>query len=67
MTQTSKPNNGSERPFVGVHMKCCNTYVRAYMNQAGNAYVGWCPRCATQVRMNIVAEGGSSSAFFTAD
>lgn len=67
MTDNSQTKQGQGRPFVGVHMKCCNAYVRAYMNQAGDAYVGWCPRCAVQVRMNIVAEGGSSSAFFTSN
>lgn len=47
-------------------MKCCNRYVRAYLNAAGNAYVGWCPQCAAQVRFRIVKEGGSRNRFFEA-
>ncbi|MFQ5733635.1 MAG: hypothetical protein ACE5KM_16990 [Planctomycetaceae bacterium] len=54
------------KPFVGVHMKCCNTYVRAYMNAEGNAFTGWCPRCAMPVRIEIAKEGGSESRFFEA-
>lgn len=62
-----KPTNAGEaKPFLGVHLKCCNTYVRAYVNAAKDAYVGWCPRCAVQVRIKIVHEGGSSSRFFEA-
>jgi hypothetical protein len=60
------PQPGKERPFVGVQMKCCHTYVRAYLNPAQDAYVGWCPRCAAQVRFEIVSEGGSTSRFFEA-
>jgi hypothetical protein len=62
---TEKPNQQPEkRAYVGVHMKCCNVYVRAYINPAGDAYVGWCPRCAGQVRLQIVADGGSRGRFF---
>lgn len=58
--------SGQPRPFVGVHLKCCNVYVRVYVNQAGNAYVGRCPRCGVPVRIPIVSEGGSTSHFFSA-
>lgn len=59
------PDPQPARPFVGVHMRCCNTYVRAYMNKDGTEYVGWCPRCATPVHIAI-AEEGSESRFFEA-
>jgi len=62
--QQSTP--GESRPFVGIHLKCCNTYVRAYANHDRSAYVGWCPRCAAAVRIPIVKEGGSNSRFFEA-
>lgn len=64
----SKPgdNTSHPKPFLGVHMKCCNAYVRAHLNAAGNAYVGWCPRCASQVRIRVVKEGGSRGRFFEA-
>jgi hypothetical protein len=54
------------RPFVGVHLKCCHTYIRAYANHDRSAYVGWCPRCAAAVRIPIVEHGGSTSRFFEA-
>lgn len=59
---------GEERAFVGVHMKCCNVYVRAYINAAKDAFVGWCPRCAKQVRVAIVTDPrqGSTDQFFEA-
>lgn len=64
---TKDNQTGSEgRPFVGVHLKCCNTYVRAYVNAQGDAYVAWCPRCAAAVRIDIVESGGSASRFFEA-
>jgi len=48
-------------------MKCCNVYIHARINAAQDAYVGWCPKCCKQVRINIVAQGGSSSRFFEAN
>lgn len=62
----SRPPSQQAQPFVGVYMKCCNIYVRAYRNQAGDAYMGWCPRCASQVRLEIVQKGGSRGRFFEA-
>ena len=61
----SQQPDKAERPFVGIHLKCCNVYVRAYANAAQNAFVAWCPRCAAPVRVPIVKEGGSTSRFFT--
>lgn len=60
------PGPATGRPFIGVHMKCCSTYTRANLNAAGDAFVGWCPRCAAPVRINVVEEGGSTSRFFEA-
>jgi hypothetical protein len=60
------PPANSGRPFVGVHLKCCHVYVRAYLNSAGDAYVGFCPRCASQVRLRVVKDGGSTGRFFEA-
>ncbi len=62
----SDSTRGQERPFIGVHLKCCNVYVRAYVNAAGDAFTTFCPRCTAQVHIPIVAEGGSSSRFFNA-
>jgi len=61
-----EPPQGTQKPFLGVHMKCCNLYVRAYINVEGKAYIGWCPRCAAQVRIDITQDGGSTDRFFEA-
>ena len=47
-------------------MKCCNVYVRAYINADQSAFVVFCPRCTAQVRIPIVEEGGSTDRFFGA-
>lgn len=64
MSNLSEPNR--ERPFLGVLLRCCNVYSRLYLDASHAAYVGWCPRCAKQVRVNVVAEGGSDQRFFEA-
>ena len=58
--------SGRQQPSVGVHMKCCNVYIRAHLNPQSDAFVGWCPRCAAQVRIRVVQEGGSTERFFEA-
>lgn len=52
-----------ERPYLGVMFKCCKVYSRIYMNKQGTAFVGWCPRCATPMRIKISPDG-STSRFF---
>ena len=54
------------RPFIGVHFKCCKVYSRIYLNHKGDAFVGWCPKCAAKVMIKV-AKGGSKSRFYTAD
>ena len=61
-----EPVSDANRPFVGVLMKCCRVYVRAYLNAGQDAFVGWCPRCAAQVRVGVVEQGGSSDRCFEA-
>ncbi len=60
--------SSEERPYLGLHLKCCNVYLRVYINATGDAYAGNCPKCAKPVRVNIAAEGegGSSNTFFEA-
>lgn len=48
------------RPHIGVHMKCCHVYIHAYLNRDKSAFVAWCPRCASQVRVRVSEEGSSS-------
>ena len=60
----SSADSNNTRPFVGIHMKCCNVYIRAYANALKEAFVGWCPRCCAPVWIPIVEEGGSTDRFF---
>jgi hypothetical protein len=60
------PKTPTPRPFVGILMKCCRQYVRAYLNPAETAFVGWCPRCAGKIEIEAVEEGGSTGRFFEA-
>ena len=64
MTEPNRPS-GVPRPHVNIHMRCCNVYIYAYVTAARDAYAGFCPRCAMQVRIPIVAEGGSTERMFT--
>ncbi len=53
------------RRFVGVQFKCCDVYVRVYINRDKTAYEGNCPKCAKPVRLEI-GPGGTDARFFTA-
>ncbi len=53
------------RPFVGIHFKCCKVYARVYLNRKGDAFVGWCPKCARKVEIKVSPDG-SESPFFDA-
>jgi len=59
-------NTGKKRPFIGIHFKCCNVYNRIYLNKAGTAFVGWCPKCAAKAEIRV-SPTGSKSRFFLAD
>jgi len=52
------------KQFLGILMRCCRTYVRAYLNSSGDTFIGRCPRYAALVRIKVVEEGGSSNQFF---
>lgn len=55
----------SAKSFVGIHFACCDVYSRVYINRAGTAYEGNCPKCSKRVRLRI-ARDGTDSRFFTA-
>mgnify|MGYP004137151623 CR=1 FL=1 len=66
--QTSPEKGRKPRPtrkFLGVHFECCSVYQRIYLNKAGTAFVGWCPRCARRVEIKV-SPTGTSDRFFAA-
>lgn len=37
--------------FLGVHLRCANTYTRLNKRLDGQAYVGRCPKCLLNIRI----------------
>jgi len=60
------PPEKEKRPYLGVFFKCCHVYTRIYLNAAGTAYVGFCPKCGRKLQINV-RKGGSKSRFWTAE
>ncbi len=57
--------NHNRRPFIGITFKCCNVYTRIYLNRAGDAYEGICPRCyRSKAVVEVVERGGTKDRFF---
>ncbi|MGL6225680.1 MAG: hypothetical protein ACRC10_03530 [Thermoguttaceae bacterium] len=57
--------DADQKKFVGVRFNCCGLYVRVYLNKAGTAYEGRCPKCAKPIRLKI-GPGGTDNRFFEA-
>ena len=55
-----------KNPFIGISFKCCNVYSRIYLNKKGDAFVGWCPKCATKAKVNV-SKSGNKNRFFTVE
>ncbi len=54
-----------ERPWIGVQFDCCGIYTRIYRNAAGDAYEGFCPKCARPVHVKV-GPGGTPQRLFRA-
>jgi hypothetical protein len=54
-----------DKAFIGVTFRCCRVYARIYLNKAGDAFIGWCPKCAAKMEVGI-SDSGSSLRFFQA-
>jgi hypothetical protein len=52
-----------ERLFLGVVFKCCKVYSHIYLNKQKTAFVGWCPRCAAQIRIKVSPDGTDARFF----
>ena len=62
---TGSSNGTQKRRFVGIQFACCRIYSRIYINKAGTAYIGNCPKCMKRVEMKV-GPGGTDKRFFTA-
>jgi hypothetical protein len=65
MTSENKKTD-APRPHIGILYKCCHIYARIYLNKKGDAFVGWCPKCAAKLEVKV-SPTGSSRKFFTAE
>ncbi|MBI2901197.1 MAG: hypothetical protein HYY17_13520 [Planctomycetes bacterium] len=63
MAEREKP--ARSRPFVCVLFECCRIYQRIYLNRAGTAFQGWCPRCCAKLEIKVDPQG-SPDRFFSA-
>lgn len=53
-------------PYIGMLFKCCNVYTRIYLNKAGTAFVGLCPKCGKKAVVKV-GPRGKRSRFWTAE
>jgi hypothetical protein len=51
------------RPHKGVFFKCCRVYARILLNAKGDAFVGWCPRCAAKLELKVDPQGSDADMF----
>lgn len=58
-----KNKNEGGREFIGIFWECCKVYSRVYLNSRRSAFVGWCPKCARRVQVDV-SPTGSRSRFF---
>lgn len=57
------PPQGRNRPYIGVHFRCCGVYARIYRRPEQPCYVGRCPRCLRMLRVRVGPDGTSARLF----
>ena len=55
----------AQRPFLGIHFRCCGVYGRIYRSPDRPAYEGRCPRCGRRVQVPV-GPRGTRRRFFAA-
>ena len=58
-----KDESPKQRPFIGVLFECCHVYTRVYANKERTAFVGWCPKCAKKLEVEISPTGSTERIF----
>lgn len=51
------------RPHKGVLFKCCQVYAHIYLNAKGDAFIGFCPRCAGKLELRVDPDGSEANFF----
>lgn len=51
--QPASDRNEAKKEYLGIIFQCCRVYRRISKNRAGDAYVGYCPRCGKKVVIPI--------------
>ncbi|MBN2563781.1 MAG: hypothetical protein JXQ75_22920 [Phycisphaerae bacterium] len=52
-----------QRPWVGIHFECCDTYARIYRDTDAAKYEGHCPRCGRGITLRVGPDGVDSRIF----
>ena len=60
VTSPNEGEAGAGLSWIGVHMECCNIYMRILRRPTSRQYVGRCPKCGRSVRVRVGPEGVSS-------
>ena len=63
--QKTDTSEKTERRFLSILFRCCNTYGRLYPDAERTRYAGRCPKCGAQVEAGIGPGGTNRNVFDT--